>query len=234
MPNEIRTRSNFVGGLIENTPLTSGGTTLTSAGLANLPAISATEHAALILDPDGIAGNSEIVWVTAHTAFSTTATILRAQEGTTARAHNQDMPWVHTATVRDYEPIYVAYTPIVTQSSTVATSSAVGRYMKYGTSIHVTGSITVSGVGVVGTSISVTLPFACHTTTHSVNSPLGSAVVNDNGTAWMPAVATRNVAGDQIVFQQTNATTSTPIGTSPSFGLASGDTIGFNVTYEVA
>ena len=87
MANEIRTRTNFVGGLIEDNPLSAVATTLTSAGLANLPVIDSTNHAALILDPDGVDGNAEIVWVTSHTASATSATILRAQEGTTARQH---------------------------------------------------------------------------------------------------------------------------------------------------
>lgn len=104
MANEIRVRANFVGGLVEDAPLSSSATVLTSASLANLPVIDSTHHAALIIDPDAVDGNAEIVWVTAHTAAATTATILRGQEGTTARQHAQDTPWVHTSTVQDYEP----------------------------------------------------------------------------------------------------------------------------------
>ena len=103
MANELRTRTNFVGGLVEDNPLTNVATTLTSAGLAALPVIDTTNHAALILDPDGIHGAPEIVWVTAHSASSTTATILRAQESTSARQHLRDTYWVHTATVADFE-----------------------------------------------------------------------------------------------------------------------------------
>ena len=111
MANELRTRTNFVGGLVEDNPLTNVATTLTSAGLAALPVIDTTNHAALILDPDGIHGAPEIVWVTAHSASSTTATILRAQESTSSRQHLRDTYWVHTATVRDFAPEapYIAY-----------------------------------------------------------------------------------------------------------------------------
>lgn len=104
MANEIRTRTNFVGGLVEDAPLLVGATALTSASLANLLVVDATNHTALIIDPDGNEGNAEIVWVTAHAASATTATILRGQEGTAARQHGQDTPWVHTATARDFEP----------------------------------------------------------------------------------------------------------------------------------
>lgn len=104
MANEIRVRSNFVGGIVEDAPLLVGATILTSASLANLAVIDSTNHAAIIIDPDGNDGSPEIVWVTAHTASATTATILRAQEGTAARQHAQDTPWVHTATSHDFEP----------------------------------------------------------------------------------------------------------------------------------
>ena len=108
MANELRTRTNFVGGLVEDNPLTNVATTLTSAGLAALPVIDTTNHAALILDPDGIHGAPEIVWVTAHSASSTTATIARAQESTSAREHLRDTYWVHTATIYDFEQDLVA------------------------------------------------------------------------------------------------------------------------------
>lgn len=102
MANEIRTRTNFVAGLVEDNPLTNVSTTLTSAGLASLPVIDTTNHAAIIIDPDGVSGAQEIAWVTAHTVASTTATILRAQEGTSARQHERDTPWVHSSTALDF------------------------------------------------------------------------------------------------------------------------------------
>lgn len=103
MANELRVRSNFLGGLIEDNPLTLGATSLSSAGLAAMQAIGSTQHMVLVLDPDGVGGNPEIVWVTAHTAAATTATILRGQEGTAARAHERDMPWVHGPTIKDFD-----------------------------------------------------------------------------------------------------------------------------------
>jgi hypothetical protein len=102
--NEIRIRQNFIGGLVEDNPLTSGATTLTSAALAALVAIGSTEHAVIVLDPDGMSGEPEEVWVTAHTAGATTATIARAKgyPASTARAHDRDTPWVHTAVNTDF------------------------------------------------------------------------------------------------------------------------------------
>ena len=103
MANELRVRSGFLGGLTEDNPLTSSATTLTSAGLASAPVIGSTQHMAVVLDPDGFAGAPEVVYVTAHSAAATTATVVRGQEGSTARAHDRDTPWVHTVTVKDYD-----------------------------------------------------------------------------------------------------------------------------------
>lgn len=104
MANDKRIRALAVGGLIEDNPLTAASTTLTSAGLAALPAIGSTEQAAVILDPDGLNGAPEVVWVTAHTAGATTATVVRGREGTTARQHDRDVPWIHGSTPWDFPP----------------------------------------------------------------------------------------------------------------------------------
>jgi hypothetical protein len=103
MANELRVRTGFLGGLIEDNPLTSGATTVTSAALATMPVIGSTQHMAVVLDPDGMAGAPEVVYVTAHSAAATTATIARGQEGTTARQHDRDILWVHSVTVKDYD-----------------------------------------------------------------------------------------------------------------------------------
>lgn len=103
MANEKRLRVNSIGGLIEDNPLTSSATTLTSAGLAALSVVDSTNHCAIVLDPDGIEGTPEIAYITAHTSSATTATILRAQEGTGALAHSQDIPWVHAPTTKDFD-----------------------------------------------------------------------------------------------------------------------------------
>lgn len=102
MANDLRVRTNFVAGLVEDNPLTSGATSLASAGLASVPAITADQHFPITLDPDGRAGAPEVAYVTLHTAAATSGTILRAQEGTSAREHLRDTPWVHGATVRDF------------------------------------------------------------------------------------------------------------------------------------
>lgn len=76
----------FVSGTTD-AALSSGGTTISGAFLADLPAVADPDFIALVLDPEFVGGAPEIVWVTAHTAGATTATIQRGKEGTSARAH---------------------------------------------------------------------------------------------------------------------------------------------------
>lgn len=101
MANEIRHRQNFLGGLIDDNPLASTAGVMNSAGLSALATITAATHAPIILDPDGVFGEPEIVYVTAHAEGATSADILRAQEGTLQRVHRRDTPWVHGPTSRD-------------------------------------------------------------------------------------------------------------------------------------
>lgn len=74
-----RIRSNFFYGTLSGT-LATTATTLTCAELASFPAVASPDVAYLVLGPETAA--PEIVKVTAHTASATTATIVRAQDGT--------------------------------------------------------------------------------------------------------------------------------------------------------
>lgn len=106
MANEREVRNDGIGGYVSDNPLTNVATTLTADGLAALEAIDATEFAWIILDPYGEAGAPEHVKVTAHTAAATTATILRAQNGTTARQHNAGTKWIHGPVASaDFRPL---------------------------------------------------------------------------------------------------------------------------------
>lgn len=101
MANETRLRRNFLSGKVGDSPLSSASTTLSSTALAGVPVIDTTSHLALVLDPDAVGGSPEIVWITAHAAGASSATILRGQEGTTARQHTFNTSWVHSLTAYD-------------------------------------------------------------------------------------------------------------------------------------
>lgn len=98
-----RLRGNFLSGMVTDNPLLVAATTLNSAGLAALPAVANNDYMALTLDPSGSAGSPEIVYVTAHTALATSATILRGQEGTGARQHAQNVQWINSPTTVEFQ-----------------------------------------------------------------------------------------------------------------------------------
>lgn len=95
-----RIRDNNVFGTVTDSPLSNVATTVNSAGLANLSAVS-SNHAVLVLDPLRTAGAPEIVIVTAHTGSATSATISRGAYGTSARQHASGTLWVQAATIDD-------------------------------------------------------------------------------------------------------------------------------------
>lgn len=170
MANEKRSRTNNVGGLIEDNPLTNVATTLTSAALSALPVIDTTNHAVIVLDPDGLEGAPEIVYVTAHTSGATTATIARAQEGSSALQHSVDVPWVHTPTVLDFgNAAWTTYVPTWTGASSnpvLGNGVIHGAYRATGTLLAVRfdllmGSTTTFGSG--NFRISLPSPFTAAT-----------------------------------------------------------------------
>jgi hypothetical protein len=99
-----RLRTPFVSGTIDDNPLTSGATTLTATELADLGVVSSPDIAIIVLDPVATGGDPEVVHVTAHSSTATTATIVRAREGSTARQHANGITWVHGPTDVDFTP----------------------------------------------------------------------------------------------------------------------------------
>lgn len=110
-----RKYQNAVSGTLSST-LAIGGTTMTAnPSLQSLITISSPDTIMITLDPEGSAGDPEIVEVTAHSAAANTATIVRAQEGTTAREHLAGVAWVAavtTAELDDFETSYVGRVPV--------------------------------------------------------------------------------------------------------------------------
>lgn len=95
---------NLIGGTLSADP-GSGGTTMTSAALASLVVVSSPNTMWITLDPEGVNGAPEIIKVTNHTSSATTATITRAQQSTTARAHPIGTVWVHAGTKSDMDEL---------------------------------------------------------------------------------------------------------------------------------
>lgn len=79
-----------------------GAGTFNSAALASFPAIGATQHAIIVLDPTASAGAPEIAIITAHTGAATSATITRGAEVTSPRQHLSGTTWRHINSYYDY------------------------------------------------------------------------------------------------------------------------------------
>lgn len=84
--------SNFQQGTL-SANITNVATTITSSGFSTLPVVASPDTMWLVLDPNSSAGAPEIVQVTTHTSGSTSVTVTRAQQSTTARSHNSGMTW---------------------------------------------------------------------------------------------------------------------------------------------
>lgn len=80
------------------------------ASLTALPTIGATNHCVLIVE-------SEIMYVTAHTAAANTATVVRGQEGTAAVAHTT-AAWTLGEVVSDFNSL-LGYTQVVANQTPI-------------------------------------------------------------------------------------------------------------------
>jgi hypothetical protein len=88
--------------------LSAGATTITLSSGA-WPTITSPDTLTLVIEPEEPTnlGNEEIVYVTAHTSGSTTATIVRAQEGTTDKTHPNGSKVRHMITGSDLQEPHV-------------------------------------------------------------------------------------------------------------------------------
>ena len=131
MANEQRVRGNLTSGTL-NGALTNVATSMTAANLSNLPAVGSTQHAVIVIE-------NEIVYVTAHTGGTTTATILRGQEGTTAAAHNNGVAWVHGPVASDFDSV-LGYAQVTANQTGIGTAAT----------------------DLTGLAVTVTVPYAQH------------------------------------------------------------------------
>jgi len=142
---------------------------MSAAGLANLPAVTATGHAVIVIE-------SEIMYVTAHTASATTATILRAQEGTAAASHALNTAWVHGAVVSDYDSV-LGYAQLTLSNQA--------------------GISTVTDL--TSLSVTVTVPYAGHRVRITAETEVQSTVADDTARLQIQEGATILQAADQIM-----------------------------------
>lgn len=90
---------------VTNAILLVGGTSLSSTGLSSMQVVANPDTMHVVLDPEEVNGAREYVTVTTHNSSATTATITRAQQGSTAREHPSGTAWAHVAVDDDYSSI---------------------------------------------------------------------------------------------------------------------------------
>lgn len=106
--------------------MATGTTTMSSAGLADLPVVASPDIAKVVLyqtDTTGRVTKKEVLYITAHSSSATSATVSRAQEGTSAQNWNGTTTpdaWVHAPTAVDFTPYAVV-------SKTAAYTAAPGE-----------------------------------------------------------------------------------------------------------
>lgn len=238
-----RIRTDNVFGTVSDAPLTDSATTLNSAGLANLAAVSSAE-AIITLDPNRVFGAPEIIRVTAHTGSATSATIVRGQFGTVAREHAAGTEWVHGPIASDstdfsddaddqgdFVPLgaWQSWTPTFT-NFTPGSAAIVAKYTRIGRTVHFRLVVTLSS-STMGSNPTFTLPVTSATASEAV---LGYGQAKDAGTAnWQLAVWHASTTTASINYWN-GSSNAASITVSAPFTWANTDAISVTGTYEAA
>lgn len=232
----MRIRSNNCFGTVTDDPLTDSATTLNSAGLANLAAVTGSDEAIITLDPNRVNGAPEIVRVTAHTGSATSATIDRGEFGTVAREHPAGTAWVHGPVAAtssdpdgDFGGFWEDYTP-THQNITVGNGTQVAKFTRIGNTVFWEWTLTFgSGTAFTGT-IGVGLPVDAGTAGKAV----GSGNAFDDGTRMF--VLTTEVSGTttQTRVVHTETAGSGRVDATSPFTWVTGDDIRLGGSYRVA
>lgn len=127
---------------------------------------------------------------------------------------------------------YVDYTPTVAQNGTRTKTIISAQWMEMGDMVVSQGLLTVTDAGTAGNAITVTLP-----RTAALNGiSIGTGFIIDSGTATYMAVVRAATSGTLMTFYDPNGNSASGsvIGATPSFALANGDQIAWNITYKGA
>jgi hypothetical protein len=131
------------------------------------------------------------------------------------------------ATLNTIGAAWVDYTPTLTQGVTVTKTIASARYCQIQKLVIVNVNLNVTSAGTTNTGIYVGLPINVLSTDGSY----GAGFVYD---ASLNALYHATVNGQSSSTVQFLYQTGSPVGSNPTFALASGDIIRFTIAYEVA
>ena len=184
----------FLSGNLGSTLAAGASGAVTDSSFAGLPAVTGSDTLKLVLDPDGTAGDPEIITITAHTAASTTATISRASEGTTAREHLSSTKWVNAVTTADFNRM--GFDGSLEGNADTATALAATK------NFSLTGDVTAAAVAFDGSgNVELTTAMAnnsvdlgTHTTGNYVATVAGGTNIDVSGSGSETAAVTVNHA----------------------------------------
>lgn len=129
---------------------------------------------------------------------------------------------------------WTSFIPTLTQSATVTKTDTYAKYQRIGRLIHAQVNLSVTGSGTAANDVVVGLPVAAATTSLMIGTGL---IYDSSANLVYPAIAEINAAALTIKMRSTvvGGTNPTFLGsTSFTAGLASGDLVRYEVTYEAA
>lgn len=238
MANEFRDIRDYLFGTLTNAA-TISDTTITCSDFAALPTTYSTSRYLPLVLHDPALKVSEVVWVTAHVAASASVTVVRAKEGSTARAWPSGTQVLCAPTIRDGLPVYTRATlpadAHIGQRVAVSDESVVVQRLAttWGPSVGVcqaseagprrTGSIPTTAVitwrgghktGVANASGLVTISHAVAFPTATI---VSSISLVDADLSCVPAVSGETAAGVTFIFYKASDGLPVPNGTNVEF-----------------
>ncbi len=131
---------------------------------------------------------------------------------------------------------WTSWTPTVTQSASVTVTVNHARYARYGRTIHAIALVTVTGAGTSSNDILMSLPVTAAAAYASFALPMGVGHVIDSSASLSYHGPVISFNTTSVRFKAASAGSSTGYlgGTTMTAGLASGDNVMYEITYEAA
>lgn len=123
------------------------------------------------------------------------------------------------------------FVPVVNQGVNVPLGADDVVYRRSGKWIDLTGRVTFTGAGTLGSVITMTVPFAARTL---VLRGVGTFIFNDISVPTFYAGIVVGWASSTTVVFASGGTTNNYLGANPSIAIATNDQLGFSLTYETA
>lgn len=126
---------------------------------------------------------------------------------------------------------WASYTPTITQSGTVTTSSTTARYTQIGKTVMVSGIAAVSGTGTTNNQITISLPVTASASAALTQMGTGYFYDTSANAQYTGVALPASTTAFRLFSQQSGGS---PIGQLPNIALGSGDELRWSLTYEAA